>query len=274
MTDDGRCGPTIRLDVALAARGLAVSRTRARRLIEEGRVLVDGHVERRPSTSVWSGRSLELRNGDDYVSRGALKLVGAFEAFASHGLRDPRGLDCLDIGASTGGFTQVLLRRGARRVVALDVGHGQLDARLAGDPRVVEMSGVNVRDLEAGDLPFRPAMVVGDVSFISLRYVLPVARRVIAEVGDAVLLVKPQFEVGRGRLGRHGVVRDPQERLRAVDGVVDAAEREGFTVVGVAPSPIEGMHGNVEYLLCLSVGRAAPGVGASTCGQGGVGTVS
>lgn len=274
MTGDGQHALAIRLDVALSARGLAVSRTRARRLVEEGRVLVDGHVERRPSTPVSSGRSLQILDGDDYVSRGALKLVGAFEAFASHGLGDPRGLDCLDIGASTGGFTQVLLRRGARRVVALDVGHGQLDARMAGDPRVVEMSGVNVRDLDAGDLPFRPAMVVGDVSFISLRYVLPVVRRVIAGVGDVVLLVKPQFEVGRGRLGRHGVVRDPQERLRAVDGVVAAAAGEGFAVVGVVPSPIEGMHGNVEYLLCLSIGRSEVIAGAAACGEGNAGSVS
>lgn len=261
MTGDGRSERTIRLDVELAARGLAASRTKARRLVEEGRVLVDGRTERRPSAPVSSAASLEIRDGDDYVSRGALKLVGAFEAFAPSGLRDPRNLDCLDVGASTGGFTQVLLRRGARRVVALDVGHGQLDPLLARDPRVVDMSGVNVRDLEPGDLPFRPALVVGDVSFISLLHVLPVVRGVIDDVGEAVLLIKPQFEVGRGRLGRHGVVRDPRLRRSAVAAVVAAAAEDGFEVVGVAPSPIEGMHGNVEYLLYLRVGRVADGVG-------------
>ena len=155
-----------RLDAYVARCALAPSRAKAQRLIRDGSVFVDGVYVRKPSASVPHGAHVEIHGADDYVSRGAYKLLGAFSAFASYGLRPPAGLDCLDIGASTGGFCDVLLRSGARHVIALDVGHGQLDARIAADPRTTEMSGVNIRDVGPEDLPFVPQMVVSDVSFI------------------------------------------------------------------------------------------------------------
>ena len=143
----------------------------------------------------------------------------------------------------------MLLRGGARRVIALDVGHGQLDARIAADPRITEMSGVNIRDVGPEDLPFVPQMVVSDVSFISLTYVLPVVARIAAPGASVVMLVKPQFEVGRQGLGKHGIVTDPQLRARALDDVVQCARECGLDVVATAVSPIEGTHGNIEYLM-------------------------
>lgn len=238
-----------RLDAALVAMGLVESRAKAQRLIKAGRVSVDGATASKPSQPVGRATHIAVDKGDDYVSRGAYKLVGAFEAFAGDGLADPQGMDCLDIGASTGGFCDVLLRRGAAHVVALDVGHGQLDPRIAGDPRIVEMSGVNIRDVEPQDLPYRPAMIVSDVSFISLTYVIPVIARIAAPDAHIVLLVKPQFEVGKGRLGKGGVVDDPAARERALVDVIDCAGEHGLRVVATAPSPIEGTHGNHEYLL-------------------------
>ena len=158
-------------------------------------------------------------------------------------------MECLDIGASTGGFTDVLLRGGAAKVVALDVGHGQLDPRIANDEHVIEMSGVNIREVEADDLPYRPAMIVSDVSFISLTYVIPVIARIAAPGAQIVLLVKPQFEVGRAGLGKNGIVEDPALRERALHDVVACAEQHGLDVVATADSPIIGTHGNEEYLL-------------------------
>ena len=238
-----------RLDAYVARCALAPSRAKAQRLIRDGSVFVDGVCVRKPSASVPHGAHVEIHGADDYVSRGAYKLLGAFSAFASHGLRPPAGLDCLDIGASTGGFCDVLLRGGARRVIALDVGHGQLDARIASDPRIIEMSGVNIRDVGPEDLPFVPQMVVSDVSFISLTYVLPVVARIAAPGASVVMLVKPQFEVGRQGLGKHGIVTDPQLRARALDDVVHCARECGLDVVATAVSPIEGTHGNIEYLM-------------------------
>ena len=240
-----------RLDLLLVAAGLVGSRSKAQRLIKAGKVLVDGQIVTKPSYAV-GGLGLariSVDKGDDYVSRGAHKLVGAFERFAAHGLPAPRDMDCLDIGASTGGFCDVLLRRGARRVIALDVGHGQLDPRIAADPRIIEMSGVNIRDVVAEDLPFRPQMVVSDVSFISLTYVIPVIAQIAASGAHVVLLVKPQFEVGRSGLDRHGVVTDPSLRKQALETVKQCAQTNGLTCVATAPSPIEGTHGNTEYLL-------------------------
>lgn len=239
----------MRLDVALVERGLVDSRSKATRLVKEGRVSLNGRIVTKPATVVPKDAALNVDKGEDYVSRGALKLVGAFEAFARDGLVDPTDCDCLDVGASTGGFTEVLLRRGARRVVALDVGHDQLAPRIAADPRVIDMSGVNIRDVEKDDLPFAPLFVVSDVSFISLTFVLPVIARLAAPGAHIVLLVKPQFEVGRGHLGKNGVVTDEQARRHALETVADSAAREGLTVVANAPSPIEGMHGNRETLL-------------------------
>ena len=234
----------------LVAAGLVESRAKAQRLIKAGHVRVDGETITKPSFMVKAGHGeLAVDKGDDYVSRGAYKLLGAFKAFADDGLTGPQGLQCLDIGASTGGFTDVLLRGGADKVVALDVGHGQLDPRIAKDGRVIEMSGVNIREVEADDLPFRPAMIVSDVSFISLTYVIPVIVRIAAPGAQIVLLVKPQFEVGREGLGRHGIVEDPALREQALRDVVACAEQHGLTVVDTADSPIAGAHGNAEYLL-------------------------
>lgn len=244
-------GTTIpdRLDAALVALGLVESRAKAQRLIKSGKVMVDGVTAVKPAQTIASASDIAIDKGDDYVSRGAYKLVGAFDAFHAAGLPEPAGFDCLDIGASTGGFCDVLLRRGAHRVIALDVGHGQLDPRIAGNPRIIEMNGVNIRDVRDGDLPYRPRMVVSDVSFISLTYVIPVIARIAAPDAHIVLLVKPQFEVGRGHLGKGGIVEDPALRERALAAVAACADECGLDVVATAPSPIEGTHGNAEYLL-------------------------
>lgn len=246
-----------RLDAALVALGLVESRSKAQRLIKAGKVMVDGTVITKSSQSIASAADIAIDKGDDYVSRGAYKLIGAFEAFRGEGLPDPSGLSCLDIGASTGGFCDVLLRRGAGRVIALDVGHGQLDPRIADDPRIVEMSGVNIRDVHDGDLPYRPQLIVSDVSFISLTYVIPVIARIGAPGAHIVLLVKPQFEVGKGRLGKGGIVDDPLLRQEALDTVIRCAADHGLDVVATAPSPIEGTHGNLEYLLYARIGVQA-----------------
>lgn len=245
-----------RLDLALVDRGLAQTRTKASRLIRSGNVRVNGIIQTKPSLAVTSQDTLEADRGDDYVSRGAYKLVGAFDAFADCGLIEPKGMNCLDIGASTGGFTQVLLRRGAAHVIALDVGHGQLDPRIAADPRVIDMSGVNIRDITREDLAYTPFMIVSDVSFISLTYVIPVIARIAAPGAHIVLLIKPQFEVGRGNLGKNGIVDDPQLRDRAVARVTACAQAQGLTIVGTTVSPIEGTFGNVEYLLYARAGQS------------------
>ncbi|MCH4209220.1 TlyA family RNA methyltransferase [Bifidobacterium sp.] len=248
----------LRLDLALVARGLIRTRTKAQALIREGHVLVNGVMAHKASAPVGAGDALRVDKGEDYVSRGAYKLVGAFHAFASSGLPSPRGLHCLDIGASTGGFCDVLLRRGADKVIALDVGHGQLDARIAADPRIIEMSGVNIRDVLPDDLPVAPQLIVADVSFVSLTYVIPVIAQLAAPGAHVVLLVKPQFEVGKGRLGKNGVVEDPVLRERALHTVMDCARMQGFDIRSHCVSPIEGSAGNIEYLLYACLSRNAP----------------
>lgn len=242
-----------RLDSELVARLLVPTRSKAQRLVKAGAVTVNGVVVVKPSDSVHDQDLIVVDQGDDYVSRGAYKLVGAFDAFADEGLPRPEGMRCLDIGASTGGFTEVLLRGGAEQVVALDVGHGQLDPRIVNDNRVIEMSGVNIRDVQADDLPYRPQMIVSDVSFISLIYVIPVIARIAAPGATVVLLVKPQFEVGRGNLGKNGIVENEELRQQALHKVIDCAQSHDLRVCGTADSPIEGTHGNHEYLLWLSV---------------------
>lgn len=172
MNDDS--GAIVRLDIALVERGVTDSRSKAQRSIESGKVRVNGIVASKASLKVTAADTLDADLGDDYVSRGAYKLVGAFDMFSQTGLRSAEGFDCLDIGASTGGFCDVLLRNDAAQVIALDVGHGQLDPKIAHDDRIIEMSGVNIRDVYAEDLPYRPEMIVSDVSFISLTYVIPV----------------------------------------------------------------------------------------------------
>jgi 23S rRNA (cytidine1920-2'-O)/16S rRNA (cytidine1409-2'-O)-methyltransferase len=208
---------------------------------------------RRPSTGLADGEELrvaaDVTDGADYASRGAHKLVGALDAFAV----DPAGRDCLDAGASTGGFTDVLLRRGARHVVAVDVGHGQMVERLVADPRVDSREGVNVRGLVAGDVLPVPSLVVADLSFISLTMVLPALAAVAAPGADVLVMVKPQFEVGRERLGSTGVVRSVEQRAEAVLGVARCARDLGLAVAGAVASPLPGPSGNVEYFLHLVV---------------------
>jgi 23S rRNA (cytidine1920-2'-O)/16S rRNA (cytidine1409-2'-O)-methyltransferase len=245
-----------RLDAELVRRGLARSRGHAGELVSAGHVLVSGRPATKPSTQVDPAAAILLQGADGdpgYASRGAYKLDGALDAFGPDGL-DPRGRDCLDVGASTGGFTDVLLRRGAARVAAVDVGYGQLVWRLRQDPRVFVLDRQNVRDLVVGMLPFVPDLVVGDLSFISLRLVLPALVAVAAPDADLVLMVKPQFEVGRERLGAGGVVRDPALRADAVRGVAAAAAGVGLGVAGVVASPLPGPSGNVEYFLWLRRG--------------------
>jgi 23S rRNA (cytidine1920-2'-O)/16S rRNA (cytidine1409-2'-O)-methyltransferase len=241
-----------RLDVELVARGLARSRGQARDLVKAGSVLLEGSPATKVSTPVRADQSLELAAGvRGWVSRAAYKLVAALEAFGRGGLTtaDKR---CFDVGAAAGGFTQALLRRGARQVVAIDVGHGQLAMELAADPRVVERSGCNIRDVSVGDLGGPAELLVADLSFISLRLVLPVLRDLVEASGDMVLLVKPQFEVGRERLGKAGIVRSAANRAIAIEQVVSAATAAGLTVKALCGSPIRGTTGNAEYLLWLT----------------------
>ncbi|WP_226344784.1 TlyA family RNA methyltransferase [Agilicoccus flavus] len=247
-----------RLDVALVERGLARSRGHARDLVEAGRVRVDERPARRPALRVGPGAEVAVEAGDAYVGRAAHKLLYALDAFAPLGL-EVAGRRCLDVGASTGGFTQVLLERGAREVVALDVGHGQLAAAVADDPRVLERSGVNVRDVAPGDLGDPFDLVVGDLSFISLTLVVAALAGQVAPAGDLVLLVKPQFEVGRVRLGKNGIVRSSSDRLDSVTRVVDAARAAGLRALDVRASPLPGGGGNREYLGWFTAGdRPAP----------------
>lgn len=237
-----------RLDAALVARGLARSRAQAGELIREGVVLVDGRAVGKPSHQVADAALIDLTRGvDRWVGRAALKLLRALELWPIR----VAGRRCLDVGASTGGFTQVLLEHGAAQVTALDVGHGQLDAAIAGDPRVIDLPGTNIRDVEAAELGGQFDVVVCDLSFISLSVALPAIRPLVADAGDLVVLVKPQFEVGRERLGRSGVVTSRHERHRVLRDIHSTATELGLDVRAGAPSPIRGGHGNVEFLLWL-----------------------
>lgn len=246
----------MRLDAALVARGFARSRTYAARLIAEGTVTVDGRPALKASAQVDQDQQIAIAEADHYVSRGAHKLIAALDSFAV----PVNAALALDVGASTGGFSQVLLERGAARVIALDVGHGQLSPVVANDPRVVSLEGVNARYLsaaalaEASGITDAPTLVVGDLSFISLPTVLPAVSAAAAEDADFVLLIKPQFEVGRTRI-REGIVHDPALRADAVTGVLWAAWDLGLGTAGLIPSPIVGGHGNHEYLVWLSAIR-------------------
>ena len=234
-----------RLDVLLTERGLAPSRARAQALILAHKVRVNEEVVSKAGTQVTAEAVIEVEVPDHpYVSRGALKLAAALDAFAI----SPEGLDCLDVGASTGGFTDVLLERGARRVIALDVGRGQLDWRLRTDDRVVVMEGVNARHLEEHSLPFAADLVVVDVSFISLRLVVPALLAHLKPSAVLVCLVKPQFEAGRHEVGKGGIVRDESIRRRTIDDTVRELQGLGLELVGIVPSPIRGQKGNLEEL--------------------------
>ena len=213
--------------------------------------MLEGAVESKAGTQVARDAKIEVIEPDHpWVSRGGLKLVAALDAFSI----SPAGLDCLDIGASTGGFTDVLLERGANRVIALDVGRGQLDWRLRNDPRVVVMEGVNARQLDTMDLPFDAELATVDVSFISLRLVVPALLSHLKSGARLVCLVKPQFEAGRDQVGKGGIVRDEPTRRRAIEGTIRSLEDLGLVLVGVVESPIRGQKGNLEELAVFRKG--------------------
>lgn len=235
----------MRADELLVARGLAPSRSQARALIMAGRVWRGEERIEKPGELLAVDTELRITAEPKYVSRGGEKLEFALHAFDI----DVTGLVCADFGASTGGFTDALLQHGARRVYAIDVGYGQLHYRLRQDPRVVVMERTNVRYLE--HLPEPIDLVTIDVSFISLRLVLPAARRVLRPAGRVIALVKPQFEAGRGKVGKGGIVRDPQVHREVLERVIGTALELGFGVQGLARSPITGTEGNVEFLLLL-----------------------
>lgn len=245
-----------RLDAALAARGLARSRSHAATLIAEGLVSIDGRPVIKASAPVADDAEITIAGSDHYVGRAAHKLIAALDGF-SIPVADRLALD---MGASTGGFTQVLRERGARAVLAVDVGHGQLAASVAADPGVIGVEGYNVRYMTAENLaeatgePTAPDLIVGDLSFISLEHVFPAVARVAAPESDIVLLVKPQFEVGRTAV-RGGLVTDPATRADAVARTVWSAWDAGLGMLGILPSPILGTHGNAEYLVHLAPGR-------------------
>jgi 23S rRNA (cytidine1920-2'-O)/16S rRNA (cytidine1409-2'-O)-methyltransferase len=249
-----------RLDAELVRRGLARSRGHARELVDAGLVDVGGRQAAKPSLAVTATDEVGVRDaGPTWVSRAAYKLVGALEAFAPLGLA-VEGRRCLDVGASTGGFTQVLLHHGAAHVVALDVGRDQLAPAVASDPRVTDRSQTTVRGLLPEELGGPVDLLVADLSFISLTLVLETFRRLLRDDGDAVVLVKPQFEVGRARLGKGGIVRDQGDRAWAITEVARAAVAAGLHPRALAPSPIQGGEGNAEYLLWLTP-RAAESMG-------------
>ncbi|NBU30598.1 MAG: TlyA family RNA methyltransferase [Actinobacteria bacterium] len=246
-----------RLDIELVRRHLARSREQAQALISAGSVKVNGFIADKAARQVSDSVSIVL-DADDahWVSRGAHKLIGALDSFAPMGLA-VQGKVCLDAGASTGGFTQVLLERGASKVYAVDVGYGQLAWPLRNDARVVVMERVNIRYMTPDALAERPEVVVADLSFISLTLVLPAFAALTSDTGNMVLMVKPQFEVGRDSLSPGGVVRDPHSRVKAVARVAAAAAAIGWPAVGVIASPLPGPSGNVEYFLWLQPASAA-----------------
>jgi 23S rRNA (cytidine1920-2'-O)/16S rRNA (cytidine1409-2'-O)-methyltransferase len=247
-----------RLDAELVRRGLARSREQAAELVAAGQVRVPGRTSVKAATQITSGDPIVVEEpaGETYVSRGGHKLAGALDVFQADGLA-VAGRRALDAGASTGGFTDVLLRRGAREVVCVDVGYGQLAWSLQTDERVRVVDRTNVRDLTAATIGGPVELVVADLSFISLRLVLPALVSVAGEEADLVPMVKPQFEVGREALGAGGVVRDPELRAGAVAAVAGVAfETHGLGVAGVTASPLPGPAGNVEYFLWLR--RGAP----------------
>ena len=239
-----------RIDRILVDRGLANSRTKAQALIMAGVVLVDEQRVHKPSDLFNTDANIRIKGQDEpvtrYVGRGGLKLEAALREFSI----DVTGLDCLDIGSSTGGFTDCLLQHGARSVVAVDVGHNQIDWRLRTDPRVEVREGVNARYLEPEDFerPFDLATL--DVSFISATKILPAIVPLLTSIGHLITLIKPQFEVGKGEVGRGGIVRDPEQRRRVIEEVNGAARSLGLGLRGVIESPIRGAEGNIEFLAC------------------------
>lgn len=247
---------TTRLDVWLTERGLAESREKAQALVMAGRVQLNGAPATKPGTAVRGTSSVVVLPGPEHVGRGALKLAGALDAFAV----DPAGRIAVDVGASTGGFTETLLARGARRVYAVDAGRAQLHERLRNDPRVVVRERTNARRLSAREVPEPCGMATVDVSFISVLKILPALRGILSPEADVIVLVKPQFEVGRRQVGRGGIVKDPALHLAALRQVAQGARDElGYALAGATPSPIAGAEGNREFFLHLR--REGPGLG-------------
>lgn len=247
-----------RVDRLLVERGLADSRTKAQALVMAGAVLVNNQRIDKPSDLVVPEADIRIKGADDptsrYVSRGGLKLEAALREFAI----DVRGLECLDVGASTGGFTDCLLQHGARKVIALDVGHNQLDWRLRTDPRVETREGVNARYLTADDFAGKFPLAVMDVAFISATKVMPAIATLLSESGRLITLIKPQFEVGRGEVGKGGIVRDPEKHKRVIDEVNQAALELGLRVLQVIESPLHGADGNIEFLALYEKEALAP----------------
>jgi 23S rRNA (cytidine1920-2'-O)/16S rRNA (cytidine1409-2'-O)-methyltransferase len=235
-----------RLDVVLVERGLSPSRARGREWIESGKVRVSGVIQKKPAFLVEPDEEVELEvTGEHWVSRGAHKLLAALDHFGVI----PAGRIAFDIGASTGGFTQVLLTRGARQVIAVDVGSGQLDAKLRADPRVLSREHYHARHFNPADFPGKASILVMDVSFISIRLVLPAVLEGLDSGADLLVLFKPQFEVGREGLGSGGIVRDPEVRQAAVDAVIRWSKDLPLEFRGVMGSPIPGGDGNLEFLI-------------------------
>ena len=242
-----------RIDKLLVAKGLAESRTKAQAMVMAGVVLVDNQRVEKASDQFSSDASIRIKDADNpaakYVGRGALKLDAALREFHI----DVHEFTCLDVGASTGGFTDCLLQHGATRVVAVDVGHNQIDWRLRNDPRVEVREGVNARYLQPEDFPTKFDLIVVDVSFISLTKVLPALVPLLDDTGQLIALIKPQFEVGRGEVGSGGIVRDAAQRERVVQEVIEFAETLGLSSERLLESPIHGAEGNVEFLALFGV---------------------
>ena len=238
----------IRLDQLVFDRGYAESREKAKAIVMSGSVYIDGQKADKPGMSVPAECSLEVRGGTlKYVSRGGLKLEKALQVFPVM----PTGRTCIDCGASTGGFTDVLLQNGAAKVYAVDVGYGQLAWKLRQDPRVVNLEKCNLRYLTAQQVPEPLDLAVMDVSFISIRLILPVIRTFLKPGADYICLIKPQFEAGREQVGKKGVVRDPEVHRAVIETCLEAARKDGYSVMGLDYSPIRGPEGNIEFLTWL-----------------------
>lgn len=246
----------VRLDVLLTERGLFPSRAAAAAAVLAGMVRVDGVAIVKAGHQVDPEANVEVSGGRRFVSRGGEKLARALELFPV----DPTGMRCIDVGASTGGFTDCLLKAGAAHVVALDVGYGQLAWSLRTDPRVLVVERANIRTTSPGDVDGPFDLVVTDVSFISLTLVMPHLAAMVGADGDLIALIKPQFEVGKSKVGKRGVVREPALHAEAIRSALTAAEHEGLTVKGLAHSPVKGPEGNIEFLLWAARGPAASAV--------------
>ena len=245
-----------RLDVLVVNRGLATSREKAKALIMEGKIFVENEREDKPGSRFDDSALIELRGKSlPYVSRGGLKLAKAIESFGIV-LTDKK---CMDIGASTGGFTDCMLQNGAKKVYAVDVGYGQFDYGLRCDERVICMEKTNIRYVTSDDIEDELDFASCDVSFISLDKVLPVAYRLLKDDGEMVILIKPQFEAGRDKVGKKGVVREPKVHIEVIEAVTACAKDIGFEVIGLDYSPVKGPEGNIEYLMYIS--KADRGVG-------------